>query len=301
MRAGLLAVSVALACLAWLAGCGQGDDDDGDGGDPGAPLLARFAITPVAPGAEAQRDVQGVLQNAAPVWVQRIDWTAPAGLHHSRLDAPPDDSTHFYPVLALPVGVSTGSVTFPPGYALALAAHQRLNVSYHFLNLGSAAITGEIETRFTPAPAGTTPIPIAMLALMNNAIEIPARGEATVETTCPLPDRAIALHSLASHTHQRGIGVDAFVVGGAHDGERVYSTTAWSDAPVVGFDPPLELEAGTRLRFVCRFRNPTDTVVRYGAGGSDEMCGVFAHYSPGSGPWGAVVAAAGQPCVAAVR
>ncbi len=296
MRRRLLAASLALAGLAGPAGCGQDD-----GGDPGAPLLARFAITPVAPGAEAQRDVQGALTNAAPVWVQRIEWTAPAGLHHSRLDAPPDDSTHFYPVMALPVGVSSGAVQFPPGYALALAAHQRLNVSYHFVNLGSAPITGAIETRFTPAPAGATPIPIAMLALMNNAIEIPARGEATVETSCPLPDRAIALHSLASHTHQRGIGVDAFVVGGAHDGERIYSTTAWSDAPVVGFDPPLALEAGTRLRFVCRFRNPTDAVVRYGAGASDEMCGVFAHYSPGSGPWGAVVAAAGQPCVEAVR
>lgn len=296
MRRRLLAASLALAGLAGPAGCGQDD-----GGDPGAPLLARFAITPVAPGAEAQRDVQGALTNAAPVWVQRIEWTAPAGLHHSRLDAPPDDSTHFYPVMALPVGVSSGAVQFPPGYALALAAHQRLNVSYHFVNLGSAPITGAIETRFTPAPAGATPIPIAMLALMNNAIEIPARGEATVETSCPLPDRAIALHSLASHTHQRGIGVDAFVVGGAHDGDRIYSTTAWSDAPVVGFDPPLALEAGTRLRFVCRFRNPTDAVVRYGAGASDEMCGVFAHYSPGSGPWGAVVAAAGQPCVEAVR
>ncbi|MCC6995985.1 MAG: hypothetical protein IT370_15355 [Deltaproteobacteria bacterium] len=293
VRGRVLAASVVLA---GLAACGQ----DG-GADPGAPLLARFAITPVAPGAEAQRDVQGVLANASPMWVQRIDWTAPAGLHHSRLDAPPDASTHFYPVMALPVGVSTGSVRFPPGYALALAAHQRLNVSYHFVNLGSTAISGEIETRFTPAPAGTTPIPIAMLALMNNAIEIPARGEATVETTCPLPQHAIALHSLASHMHQRGVAVEAVVVGGAHDGQTVYSTTAWDDAPVVGFDPPLALEAGTRLRFVCRFVNPTDAVVRYGAGASDEMCGVFAHFSPGMEPYGAVVAAAGQPCVAAVR
>ncbi len=293
MRGRLLAGALVLA---GLAGCAQ----DG-GGDPGAPLLARFAITPVAPGAEAQRDVQGVLANTSPMWVQRIDWTAPAGLHHSRLDAPPDDSTHFYPVLALPVGVSTGSVQFPPGYALALAAHQRLNVSYHFVNLGSAPITGAIETRFTPAPAGVTPIPIAMLALMNNAIEIPARGEATAETTCPLPGRAIALHSMASHMHQRGIAVEAVVVGGAHDGQTVYATAEWDDAPVVAFEPPLALEAGTSIRFSCRFRNPTDAVVRYGAGANDEMCGVFAHFSPGMAPYGAVVAAAGQPCVAQIR
>ena len=287
----LAAVCAAAGVVSLLGGC-SGD---------GSTLVVSFPVEAVAPGSEAQRTVAGVLPSDQAIWVQRIEWRAPAGLHHSRLDAPPDGAAHFYPIMALPVGQSAGEVRFPDGYAVRLAAQQPLSASYHFVNTTAEPIAGRIETRFHLAPAGTTPIPISMLALFANAIEIPARGEATVEATCPLPGHAIALHSMASHTHRLGIGVDAVVVGGAHDGERIYHTTEWAEAPAQAFAPPLALEAETAIRFTCRYRNTIDAVVRYGAGADDEMCGVLGHYSPGMGPWGAVVAAPGRACEVQVR
>jgi hypothetical protein len=260
-------------------------------------LIARVPVDPIAPGTEVQRTIETTLTNDREVWIDSVDWTSPKGLHHSRLDAPPDLTWHTYPVLALPVGVSVASETFASGTALRFARRQPLKISYHYVNAGAAAITGEIVVRFHPHEGPTTPEPLSMLWLMNEAIDLPARTKADVEATCTLP-RGLTLYDLVPHTHGLGVGVEAFVVGGVHDGQKIYASTAWSEGPRARLEPPLPLAAGDAIRFVCHYENTTDARVTFGDNAADEMCVVAGHFASGSEPLALAVPQTGGPCVA---
>ncbi len=260
-------------------------------------LVARVVIDPIAPGTEAQRTIETALTNDNDVWIEGVDWTSPKGLHHSRLDAPPDLTWHTYPVLALPVSVSVASETFPSGTALRFARRQPLKVSYHYVNAGSSPISGEVVVRFHPRTAAGAPEPLAMLWLMNEAIDLPPRTKTDVETTCTLP-RALTLYDLVPHTHGLGVGVEAFVVGGANDGRKIYASTAWSEGPRVRLDPPLVLASGDAIRFVCHYENTTDARVIFGDNAADEMCVVAGHFASGTEPIALAVPNTGGSCVA---
>jgi hypothetical protein len=259
-------------------------------------LVARVPIDPIAPGTEVQHTIETVLTNDAEVWVGGVDWSSPKGLHHSRLDAPPDFTWHTYPVLALPVGVSEASEVFADGTALKLAPRQPLKISFHYVNAGSTPISGEVFVRFHPLPEGATPQPLSMLWLMNEAIDLPARTKVDLETTCTLP-RDLTLYDLVPHTHALGVGVDAYVVGGVNDGKNIYTSTAWSEGPRVRLDPPLALRAGESIRFVCHYENSTDARVVFGDDAASEMCVIAGHFASGTEPIALAVPSTGGPCV----
>lgn len=259
-------------------------------------LVARVPLDPIAPGTEVQRTIDTALENDTEVWISGVDWTSPKGLHHSRLDAPPDPSWHTYPVLALPVGVSVANEVFPAGTALRLAPRQPLKISFHYANAGTSTITGEVVVRFHPVMGGATPQPLAMLWLMNEAIDIAPKSRLDLETTCTLP-RDLTLYDLVPHTHALGVGVDAFVVGGPNDGKKIYASTAWSEGPRVKLDPPLALRAGEGIRFVCHFENTTDARVGFGDDAANEMCVIAGHFASGTEPLALAVPPTGGPCV----
>lgn len=259
-------------------------------------LVARVTIDPIAPGTEVQRTLDTALTNDSEVWIGGVDWTSPNGLHHSRLDAPPDLTWHTYPVLALPVGVSAASEVFPDGTALKLARRQPLKISFHYANAGTMPISGEVVIRFHPLANGATPQPLSMLWLMNEAIDIAPKSRLDLETTCTLP-RDLTLYDLVPHTHALGVGVDAFVVGGANDGKKIYASTAWSEGPRVKLDPPLALRAGEGIRFVCHYENTTDARVTFGDDAANEMCVIAGHFASGTEPIALAVPPAGGPCV----
>jgi len=259
-------------------------------------LVARVVIDPIAPGTEVQRTIEAALTNESEVWIERVDWSSPKGLHHSRLDAPPDLSWHTYPVLALPVGVSVASETFAEGTALRFAPRQPLKISFHYVNASPSPISGEVVVRFHPRTASGAPEPLSMLWLMNEAIDLPPRTKTDIETTCTLP-RELTLYDLVPHTHALGVGVDAFVVGGVNDGKKIYSSTAWSEGPRVRLEPPLSLRAGDAIRFVCHYENTTGVRVVFGDNAADEMCVVAGHFASGTEPIALAVPTSGGLCV----
>ncbi len=290
-----------ITLTASLSACSAGSA--GDSKD-GSTLDVAFTLQAIESGTERQGDLATQLPSDEPVFVTSVEWSAPKGMHHGRLDAPPEGGIGYAPILGLPVQENVGNVSFPVGYALPLAAHQPLAFAYHYVNATRAPIDGAVTFRLHVLPKGARAIALGMLALENEAIEIAPRSTTRVTTSCPL-DRALLLHSLLAHTHALGRGVDAFVVGGAHDGERIYTTTQWAEAPIVTLDPPLALEAGTSIRFVCTYTNAGNVAVRYGASAGDEMCVIAGHYSVGGeAPPPAIAMGAprdGGACVASKR
>jgi len=270
-------------------------DDDVSLPDVREDLIARVTIDPIAPGTEVQRTIDTLLTNDADLWIEGVDWTSPSGLHHSRLDAPPDLTWHTYPVLALPVGVSVATETFPAGTALHFARRQPLKISFHYVNPGKTPISGEVVVRFHPRTDPAPPRPLSMLWLMNEAIDLPPRARTDLETTCTLP-RELTLYDVVPHTHALGVGVEAFIVGGAHDGKKIYASTAWSEGPRVRLEPPLTLTAGDSIRFVCHYENTTDARVVFGDDAADEMCVIAGHFASGAEPIALAVPSAGGPC-----
>lgn len=260
-------------------------------------LEVRVPIAAIAPGTEDQRTIERLLGNDKPVFVDRVTWTSPKGLHHSRLDAPPELSFHTYPVLGLPVGVSEAVESFPAGTALAFAAKQPLKISYHYVNAGKTPIEGEVVVRFRTLPEGAPPpTPLTMLWVMNEAIDLPPHAKTDVVTSCTVPS-AMTLHDLVPHTHGLGVGVEVFLVGGPDDGRRIYASTAWSDGPQQRYAPPLSLAAGAGVRVVCHYENTTDARVQYGDLAADEMCIVAGHVTGPSSPTALVVPTGGTACV----
>lgn len=269
----LVAASAAGACSSSSASSSPSE---------GPSVQVVFPLPSIASGTEAQGDLHGNLPSDVPVWVSGVDWSAPRGLHHGRLDAPSADvpGGGFDPILGLPVQVNVGTVSFPAGYALPLAAHQTLDVSYHYVNATRAPIDGAISFRLHVLPADAHPIAMGMIALENERIDVPPRSTVVVATTCPMP-RALRLHSLLSHTHALGRAVAVQLVGPAGDAREIYGTPDWSDAPIATFDPPLEVPAGASLSFSCTFTNTSAVEVKYGPSAADEMCVVAGHYSVG--------------------
>jgi len=123
------------------------------------------------------------------------------------------------------------------------------------VNTTPSDFDAEVTVTLDVLPKRTTPpTPASLLALMNMAFSIPPQSTFELETTCSLPIDTKLL-SLKPHQHDFGKGIDAWVVGGAHDGKLIYTTDEWEDPPVATFDPPLELKAGDQLRWVCRWQN----------------------------------------------
>jgi hypothetical protein len=84
------------------------------------------------------------------------------------------------------------------------------------------------------------------------------------------------------HTHRLGLGLRAWIAGGARDGEMVYEVVGWEDLPLHFLDPPLPLAPGEGLRFQCRYLNTTEATVVYGTSATDEMCLLSGYYATGA-------------------
>lgn len=235
-------------------------------------------------GGESTTMTPGNFSNDRAIWITRFQMHTQPGLHHFRMDAPPDMRFPVYTIFSPPVGSWEVDQPFSPGFALSLPAAQPLWLSMHYLNASPMAQDYTLEMVVDTLPEGApAPIPLSQIAFLTESISLPPLSATDVDVTCIIPTD-IDLHSLLSHTHGLGKGVDAVVVGGEHDGETIYTTTEWDGAPNLKFDPPLHLRAGDAIHWTCHYYNDTGKLVQYGASAAEEMCGVAGYYSPGPVP-----------------
>jgi hypothetical protein len=167
------------------------------------------------------------------------------------------------------------SLSYPSGVAASLPAGTGLRVQAHFLNATQAAITPSVSLKMTRAGDGFSQ-PAAVLFMSNLDVQVAAGAlGAKAQKTCKLPWDVKILQT-SGHMHRHGTSFTA--VSGAR---TLFSSDSWTDVPAQGFDPPVELAAGSEVTFTCTYDNPGMTPLSYGESAqTDEMCIFSAQFYP---------------------
>jgi hypothetical protein len=63
--------------------------------------------------------------------------------------------------------------------------------------------------------------------------------------------------------------------GGAHDGEKIWTSADWEHDVDHEFAPPVLMKAGEGFRFECDYQNDEAKPLRFGTSATDEMCILF--------------------------
>lgn len=270
---------------------------------PGTALTHAFPTQESAPGEEILDLCRSwTLGNETELWVSAVELTQDEASHHSNwmyvtegfYDGPdgiwPCAERDYHQLnAALAGGVLYAQSTqathevqlFPEGGAIRLPPHARIISDVHILNTTTEAIRGNAEVTIYTIPRERVTIPLAPFHIDYHALDIPPRVRSRFETVCDLqgdferttgePFRVRLFYSLP-HTHALGTRVFLQAVGGPHDGEMLLDVSGYNgEARGLYYEPPVDLEGITGLRFGCEFTNPRAESVRWGFG-DQEMC-----------------------------
>jgi hypothetical protein len=91
-------------------------------------------------------------------------------------------------------------------------------------------------------------------------------------------DSVVNIIGLTSHTHRLGKNFVIKIVGGARNGEVVYTATNWLNPPLINFPNPIVLRRGEGLKSVVTYYNDTNETVTFGFRSSDEMNFIFGYF-----------------------
>jgi hypothetical protein len=279
---------------------------------PFAPLVAppagkgfQLHVDPfqVQPDFERELFVYRGLGNAEAVYVNRIETRMRVNSHHLVLygfqdSTPatvmpprdvvrdirnPDGSLNFlnmfpmaYHVFVAGAMSTTGGYAFPAGVALRLPGNAALDFNVHYVNHGTAPITGEAYANLHTVPASEVQQVASTLNLSNSNLNLPPLQRTTQTRTFNFAATTRIL-ALTSHMHKLG---ERFVIklsGGPRDGETVYESSDWEHPEIVTFDTPLVLQAGQGLTSVITYNNTTNRTINFGLTSEDEMGIIFGY------------------------
>jgi len=258
----------------------------------------------VAPKFERELFVYRSLGNTAPIYVSRIETKMRVNSHHQLLytfnsSIPralvppldvvrdirnPDGTMNFFN--SLPMGYHTffagsmtpiGGYTFPVGVALQLPANATLDVNVHYVNSGTADITGEAYANLHTVDASQVQYIAKTLDLGNTSLNLPP-GQRTTATKSFTFNETTRILMLTSHMHKLGEKFVIKIRGGPRDGQIVYENTDWESPKIVTFDQPLVLSAGQGLTSEITYNNTTSLMVMFGLTSADEMGIIFGYY-----------------------
>jgi hypothetical protein len=183
------------------------------------------------------------------------------------------------------------SISFPEGYAMRIPANYLLDLNSHYTNGTRDSITGEVYFNVHSIPTNTVKTEVKPLQLSNLSISLPPNKETVYETTYLVGgggngngdrfgsrDSVVNIFGLTSHFHKLGKKFIIQIVGGARNGEVVYSSTNWLNPPLTRYDRPIVLRRGEGLKSIVTWFNDTDQTVRFGLRAQDEMNFIFGYY-----------------------
>lgn len=160
---------------------------------------------------------------------------------------------------------------FPPGVAVRIPANATIDVNSHYFNLTDNTIFGEVFLNFETIPADEVTEILEYDDIDNSdVLFLPAGKETTIEYIETFPQRT-RIRQMFSHMHKRGQRFLVYKVGGANDGELLYSAFDYQHPPYLQFDTPLVFEAGEGIRTVVTYDNETDRDITFGVTSEDEM------------------------------
>ncbi len=258
----------------------------------------------VQPNFERELFIYRALNNPAPIYVNRIETKMRTNSHHFLLytygqDTPagsypafdlmrdirnPNGTLNFANMMPMAYQIffggsmtPSGDYTFPPGVALKMPANAALDLNVHYVNTGTAEITGEAYANLHTVEESQVQHAAGTLNLNNMGLYLPPdkRTTATKSFTFWSTTRIIML---TSHMHKHGERFAIRIKGGVRDGELVYENTVWDDPKIVTFDQPIVLQPGEGLTSEITYNNTTDNVIRFGLTSDDEMGIIFGYF-----------------------
>lgn len=185
-------------------------------------------------------------------------------------------------------------ITFPAGAGYRLDTSREIVTSIHWLNPTSEPMIVEVAYDFFTMPESELTKEVAPFVLSINDFEIAPKSSATVETTCNVYGGEV--FTLMPHTHDliRRFTVD--LIGDDGETTTVMDQAGYDlESDIESYEPTLDLENVSTLRYACEFENPYDTPVTYGIG-KNEMCILFGYLHPPEKQFAAYVDEAGDAC-----
>lgn len=242
--------------------------------------------------------------NSADVYVNRIETKMRAGSHHFVLytfgtntpgallpavgdirDIRNTDGTYnFFAIAPMEYHVffagtqaQTSDFTFPDGVAMRVPAGTRIDLNSHYVNSGQQETVGQAEANLYTVPLSSVQYVASALNLNNTDLTLPKGRDTTITKTFTF-SRVTRVVGLTSHMHKRGVQFVIRIVGGARNGEIVYTNTSWDHPPFVGFTTPIVLQPGEGLRSEVLYRGDASKVVKFGLTSEDEMDIIFGYW-----------------------
>jgi hypothetical protein len=262
-----------------------------------------FTVTPAT---ERELFVYRTLNNAADLYVTRIESRMRPGSHHLLLYTFDESNTAFpcntrpaanavrdirtpeggYNVInMLPMACHVffaGAMTpdfdysFPPGVALRLPANTSLDLNVHYVNRSPANLPGEAFANLHTADRANVQTVARTLNYANTTIVLPPGVRTTLTKAFPVSVRTTVL-GVTSHMHSLGEKFEIRVRRANGAETSVYTNTDWEHPGFVNFPTPIVLEPGDGLVSVVTWNNTTTRTVRYGLASSDEMDIIFGY------------------------
>jgi hypothetical protein len=279
-----------------------------DPGDDRLWITHAFGPTTMLPYEDdAARCASWTVGNALPVYAQSVLASNEGGFHHSNWFIVPEDAypgpDGYWPcadrgyteIDAATKGTvlfaqSTQSYveeqTLATGAVIKLPAGSKIVAGLHTLNASPREQESRLWISLAPIhPMDVTAV-VTPLSMQYHDLHIPPMTESRFTADCDLATPyAIAtlgdplwlrLHYILPHYHYLGNYFDVTVVGGALDGQSVYSLEGFNaDANGLTFDPPLDLPGASGLKMTCGYDNWTSNQIEWG-NGEGEMCVMLA-------------------------
>jgi len=167
--------------------------------------------------------------------------------------------------------------TFPEGVALKMPANAGFDLNSHYVNKGKEKITGEVYANLHTVDKSQVKYEANILDLNNTNIFLPPKQKTTLQKSFTF-NKQTRIIMLFSHAHQYMTSFKVFVEGGANNGKMVYFADDWEHPPILTFNDPLILEAGTKLRLEATYDNTTNNAISFGLTADDEMMILFGYY-----------------------
>jgi len=250
---------------------------------------------------ERELFVRRPLNNAEPVYINRIKLKSRANSHHmvlydfrSKALLPAtdevrdlrnlDNSLNITTVVQMSNHIFLGGGTdpnsdyiFPEGMAIQLPANASIDLNPHYFNKTKDNLYGENYVNLYTIPAAQVKKVVQMIDFNVTSFTLPANKTTTITNDFKF-DKNVAIVSLTSHYHARGKLFQIKIKGGARDGEIVYENTDWAHPKVINYETPILLQAGEGLTSVVTYVNDTNKDLGFGLTSDDEMDIIFGYY-----------------------
>jgi hypothetical protein len=183
------------------------------------------------------------------------------------------------------------TIEFPEGMAMRLPQTWLLDLNSHYTNGSKDTTRGEVLLNLHSTTPDKVKTYVQPLELGFYNLSLLPKRETKVETTFlvgasaqsgrdrfPARDTLINLIGVTSHTHRMARKFEIQIVGGARNGETIYTCTNWLNPPLVHFKTPIVLRRGEGLKSIATYYNDTDEPVSFGFRSTDEMNFIFGYY-----------------------